>query len=200
MAIINLQKATEVAREALRNDEEGRLRYNFRREIWKTFDEDINRRSDIGHRRRFKLAQTCVSRVLPIWQNAFPANEGVNEMLTLAQQVMNKELEKEAAKTTAYNYWSEVDSLDVETEKQSRAMSVGYASVNVVYVAVRDEIFNEQMEDDLDADPYDWDTSFHAFLAYTGFGSEHPETIEKNKEFWSWYLDEAIPLAYQSVS
>lgn len=171
-------------------------------EILRAFDSEdtVKENSDDAHRRRFNLALRCITYVLPIWKNTYPDDEGVNRMLALAQKALENKVEKESAKKTAYNYWSEVDSLEAETENQLRAASVGYASINVVYVAVRDEIFNENMEDDFDEDPFIWDTSFHSFLAYTGFGGENPEGIEKNREFWRWYLDEAVPEAYQSIN
>lgn len=198
MSKAEMENAVEIAREALQKNEEGRLLYKFRREIWKTFD-DGEYGSEAGHRRRFELALMCVNRVVTVWERAFPNNDGVDNMIRLAKQAIASESEREPSRKSAYDYWSEVDSLDADTEAQLRGMSAGYAAITAVYVAARDEIINNEMEDDYDEDPFSWDTSFHAFLADTGFGGENPDSIEKVRGFWEWYLDKAVPQSYDSV-
>ncbi|MFV0387737.1 MAG: Imm5 family immunity protein [Pyrinomonadaceae bacterium] len=198
----DLEKTIEEAKAALSENDEGRLLYKFRKKIW--LDIGSFQKDSVGYRdahvRRFHLALSCVQKVMPIWEIAFPKDKSINELIAIARKTIGNEVEKDISEKKAYNEWSYFDSLETESESEMRAVSVGYASVNNVYVAVRDEVFHDVLEDELDEDPYMWDTAFYSFLAFTGFGGENPVNIDQNRDFWDWYLSEAVPKAYESIS
>jgi hypothetical protein len=54
---------------------------------------------------------------------------------------------------------------------------------------------------DDDYDPFSWDTSYYTAIAYSGSDPWDNADIEKRREFWMWYINEAVPkvyLAFQS--
>jgi hypothetical protein len=88
-------------------------------------------------------------------------------------------------------------------DRDNYAHSVGFAAIKTVYVATSDEKWLEiddeweEIEEndfsDYDFDPYRWTVSYHASLAYG------EEKTERTKEFWEWYLNEAVPQAFNSI-
>jgi hypothetical protein len=83
------------------------------------------------------------------------------------------------------------------------AAYVGFAAINAVVVALFDEETEELDDDgnvilDQDLDPFTWDTSFYAAAAYSENEPEENK-IQKRREFWLWYLNDAVPLAYQAA-
>jgi len=53
---------------------------------------------------------------------------------------------------------------------------------------------------DTDRDAWSWDESYLASMACAG-GSAWAvsSSLEKRREFWQWYLEQAVPIAYNSV-
>jgi hypothetical protein len=101
-------------------------------------------------------------------------------------------------------FWGELESLLYKGEHFA-SIYVGFAAANTVTTALNDERFHPlNIEDHLlddDLDPYQWDASFYAAGAYAGgFTWEEGSSVVRRREFWEWYLDEAVPLAWNSVS
>jgi hypothetical protein len=53
-------------------------------------------------------------------------------------------------------------------------------------------------EADADIDPWSSDTARWAVNSYAGGGSDEDSNLAKRKEFWEWWLREAIPAAWKA--
>lgn len=83
------------------------------------------------------------------------------------------------------------------------SIAVGFAAVCAVTTALNDEVFGVTELDDLrsdrELDPYEWDASFYASIAYAGGASwESQSSAQKRRAFWEWYLNEGVPIAVAS--
>lgn len=62
-----------------------------------------------------------------------------------------------------------------------------------------DEIITEQTTED-NIDPWSSDAARDAAAAYAGPVWEPSSDREKRREFWTWWLREAVPAAWRAVS
>lgn len=200
-----LSDPVEAASEALRDDSEGHLALPLRRRVWAAMGPALRDENDrphgAGHRRRTSLAVLCVRHVLPLWEAAYPDNDGPQRMLALAEQVLSGAAPPDAADRSRGQFWTDVESLVYEDQLFVPSY-VGYAAVDAVTTAQVDEEvegFDEgELDENLDADQ--WDASFFASLAFaSGAPGEQGSDPARRREFWRWYLREAVPAAYTTA-
>lgn len=184
----------------------GELILPLRKKIYKLLGE--HKEDEVGHAVltqgllvRTKLAILCVNKVMPIW-NSVLADD------TTPVTILENIRDYIAGKQTWDYLWEIPNSyctvLDnyIINNNYDNAIYVGYASVNALYVVLNDEDFDEDNEEllDSDLDPYTWDTAFYSALAYSESELYDKETkIQKRREFWLWYLNEAIAKALQNL-
>jgi hypothetical protein len=192
----DLSAALERAWAALEQHPLGELILPLRRAIWLAFGPD-------GHRRRVALSQLAVRRVLPLWDAVHPGNDGPERMLALADRVLTGAVDSEVARR-------EQDAFEVEVQgfedDDLRPGYVGDAAVHTVSLARvdvgPDDFEPDVLDEQLDYDQ--WDASYYAALAAAGKGPSEPggdsaEAVSKRREFWRWYLSEAVPAAYHAA-
>ena len=187
--------------QALASNANGELVLRFRRKIWRAFGPVVldGKKAVIGDAliRRTRLAHRCASQVLPIWYQAFQGDNNPERMLTTAQRYLRGDISWDAAWEIKNRSWSKLDDL-INEGKHLNAVYTGYSAANVITTALSDERFAlpevkaAQLDDDLD--PYEWDASFCASIAYAnGAPWDDQSNKERRREFWKWYLSAAIP-------
>jgi Immunity protein Imm5 len=75
----------------------------------------------------------------------------------------------------------------------------GWAAVAAVVVAGCDEDLSDPDSDldDLDVEVTSWSNAYAASVAYAnGAPSQPGSDVSHRREFWTWWLDEAVPAAY----
>jgi hypothetical protein len=196
--------ALQIASSKLNSNINGELVLSERKRVWRALGERLmegNRaKRGIGLIRRVKLANLCVQKVLGLWQEVWPEKSGPQQMLLTAEQYIGDLIDYESAWERANSFWGELETIICDG-KNLTVVNVGFAAANLVTTALRDEKFNpdnleEEIVDDL-LDPYEWDASLYASAAYSsGFVWEEQSNALQRREFWEWYLTEAVPSAW----
>ncbi len=197
----NIEQLLAESKKALADNSEGHLRLPYRRRIWRAYGpvRVENSRAVIseGLMRRANLARLCAEHVLPIWREGFPEDDRPQWMLDAVRQYLTGRLSFDVAYDAKSNFWGKLEGLMCEG-KRFNSIYAGFAAVNAITTALKDEYFglpqNEETELDDDLDPYGWDASFLSSLAFAGGAAWEPQSsVGKRREFWQWYLKEAVP-------
>ncbi len=194
----------EAAREELMRDPTGELPLFCRKQLWLAMGPLDGPEDDApftkGHLRRGQLFVACVEHVLPLWVAAYPEHIGPQIMLKLARKVLDGTLDPDRADKPRDTFWTELDSWDDDEDYEFEPEYVGYGSAKLVTAACCDIIFPDDPlpadEKDWDYDPWSWHTDFFCSLPYKG---DTPPEIARLREYWLWYINQAVPEAYASV-
>lgn len=182
------------------------LNLGLRQAIWVQLGPhkyDVNAQDGIGYIRRTQLAILAIRYVLSIWNEAFPDDQTPNQILIRAEQVIQSSTNAKDIAAEIGNYWDYMDGIALNT--QNMVVAVGYGAVKALSTAMSDEFFDE---DDIDYSLTDNeefemnDASFFAAIAYAGGPVWTAETdptnsSKKRMEFWSWWLQEAVPAVWK---
>ena len=153
--------------------------------------------------RRARLSIAVVERILPVWEECFTLRDP-HAMLGLADKYLRAEISREELLEDAYEFRGELD--NTVFIQNDRALLAGRASVCAPYVAAMDELLEpddgcslQELYDPQDPDL--WDCAFWAAGAFAG-GMPWTSKFDKQQycEFWMWYLDVAVPNAWNAVS
>ena len=95
--------------------------------------------------------------------------------------------------TVPVNLWSRCDDLALKFPNQQDVVFVGYGAVQVIREALCEGHFgcDQVVENttDLDIEPYDFDASFCASVAFSrGAPWQSESNAERRLEFWTWWL------------
>ncbi|MGH9277703.1 MAG: Imm5 family immunity protein [Acidimicrobiales bacterium] len=196
-----LREALAVARRVLAESPTGELPLSVRRAIWDALGE-APMPGSAGHRRRAALDLLAAERVKPVWESAYPTDPTVDEVLDASRQVAQGERPAPWADDIANR--AEVHVLDLTSaDRQFNAGSAGDAAVAALYAAAHDRDHDDLPADadDYDLDSEDWDAGFLAALALAGGEVGDPAASDvRRREFWEWYLREAVPAAWRSAT
>ena len=193
----------------------GILSLPTRKRIWQAMLDPDDDEVSYQHRIRLKIA--CVRHVLPVWYRGFPGDQRVEDMLALAQDLMDRrETDINQARMTAGTLLADVideaASDDVEPEvdvnttepnsiKNVASLVADAASLMVVSACHRDpdmdlwEEFDDMVDDD-ELLPDSLESSYSCASAAAGALNWMPvelTDVPARRAFWTWYLDEAIP-------
>lgn len=186
----------------------GELILPFRKSIYKLMgehqdNEDGHAILTIGLLKRTNLAVQCVQKVMPIWDSVMANDTKPHVILEDINNYLAGKQTWDYLWDIPNHFWTVLDNYLLKDGSIGHAVCVGFASINALYVALNDEDLGEEGEEDLldqDLDPYTWDTAYFASLAYSENEMYDEETkIQKRREFWVWYIDKAVPLAYQAT-
>jgi hypothetical protein len=152
-----------------------------------------------GLRRRTALAIVTAEHVLPIWERHWDSKDP-HRMLEVVRAYVRDEMSWRDARDEQTRFLGALYNANTDeiSEDIFHFVYVGYAAVDAVATALKDM----DCEDDgtLDEDLDSWDGSFWACSAYSGdFPWEARSDMGRRREFWEWYLDEAVPLAYTAA-
>ncbi len=197
-----LAEKIAAASDALDKNPQGELRLHFRRQIWAALGPHLrdneNQPRGTGWRRRTRLAILCVQHILPLWQNAFTRDDRPEQMLAMAEKLLKGEQTSEEALKQQNEFFAELGDIP---DEQLPSACTGYASVQAVTVAAVDQDDDDTLDEtDQDLDAYMWDSSYYASMAAANGDSSLPDSsISRRRDFWRWWLDQAVPQAYLSI-
>ncbi len=200
----NLDKITEQAKNAIRNHPQHDLNLGYRQAIWAA----IGSQDESGHARRTALAILASRYVLPIWGN-FRQDDTPNHVLTVAEEVLNKTLDVQQARSYKDEIWTRLENTASVAEHQDleyqKLINVELAAIAALNSALYDEEFDPNNLNydltDADVDTYESDSSFWAASAYAdGPIWEPTSSASKRLEFWEWWLTKAVSQAQYSIS
>jgi hypothetical protein len=194
-----LTQAIKKQYETLLKNKEGELiLLPGRKKIWAA----IGPKNDIGHVRRAKLSISCAERVLSIWNRVFCDEKGPEHILQSTQSYLQGEIDESELRAHIGSLWTALDNLMYEGDFLIE-INAGYAAASAASTAISDDKYDEANIDDStldeDLDPYEWDAGYFASIAYAGGppGADSSDS-DKRREFWSWYLNNAVPNAWFS--
>lgn len=150
----------------------------------------------LGLIRRTRLCIACVRRVLPGWESYYDTRDP-HTILELAEAYLRQEIDRKKVQQKAYSFRGGLDSTDIQSK--DIPFCAGMAAVAAGFTAIMDETLEprkgislEQLHDP--DDPDQWDCAFWAAAAHAG-GMPWATGFDKNRyrDFWIWYLDQAIP-------
>lgn len=195
-----LNHALQKAEKALGNSGEGELALPHRRRIWEALGEGAAGFGSPGHRRRTTLDLITVEHVKPVWDTTYPSDGSVDEVIDAARQVLDARQSIQWADDLQGRAW--VAFLDrMNADHQFLAGYVGNAACTTLFTAAHDKTYPTLAPeiDDYDLDPEDWDTSFVAAMAHAGGEVGDPEASQaRRRDFWQWYLRQAVPAAWRA--
>jgi hypothetical protein len=123
-------------------------------------------------------------------------------MLKGAEALLDRSTARDRVEADKDSFWVEVENLQSDSPDQRMAATyVGFAAAKTVTRALYDEDFQtiDDREKDDDLDPYMWDADFYAAgAAAGGFPWEESSSVARRREFWQWYLEHAVPSAYEA--
>ena len=161
-----------------------------------------------GWQRRISLGTLMVRHLLPLWHSKYPQDQGPEKMLLLAEQVRDGKQDRDAASEESDTYWSvlsDLGTIEDDTESaETLPFLVGCAAARVVRTACVESqmvLPFDPTELDTDRDVWMWDESYIGARASAGgsvwVASSSPV---RRREFWQWWLEQAVPQTYHSVS
>ena len=156
---------------------------------------------EASYRRRIELKMACVRRVQHYWEHYHPGDQRVQEMLDLAQRLIDgQETNTRKALKQAKKFRKDVWNDDSDcSDEDERATDTAYGAVFMVVSACSRDPYDditgpETEDDDLPLDSVE--TSYFCACAETGAANiirVHQTDVPARRTFWLWYLDEAIP-------
>lgn len=171
-----------------------------RKKIWTqlgniSYEPGIRKMTD-GIRKRVTLAKACVKKVLPIWNAGTGCDSKLYDFLNQIDAYIDGLCSNEELQANMKILYSqfETDAYEPQYEKTSL---IGFAALYAANIALYDELLFQNSEDndlDEDLDSFTWDTSYLVSLVYSD-STEEGTRIEKQREYWSWYLAEVQKIA-----
>lgn len=180
------------------NHPKGQLILPLRKKIYKYMGE---------HKSRINLALLCVEKVIPTWSSVLSHDTMPSEILKCITEYLSGNQERSFLMGITDEFWTQIDTYlndgdYSDHDNYDNAIYAGFTLIKASYVVLNDEKFHEDNDEtvfDEDLDAYTWDTSYFASLAYCESELFDETTkVQKRKEFWKWYLDEAISKAIHS--
>lgn len=194
----DLRQALQEAEEALDASETGDLSLPHRRRVWAALGEGTEGYGSPGHRRRTTLDLITVEHVKPIWEVTYPSDPSVDDVLDGARQVLEGRQSAQWAHDLKGRAWTEFINR-MGADHEFPAGHVGTAACAALFTAAQDKTYADLPPDtdDYDLDVDEWDTSFMAAMAAAGDEEADPAGSKgRTREFWHWYLREAVPAAW----
>jgi hypothetical protein len=192
----DLEERLEHARAVLAEREDGELPLAERRAIRERLGpfEPVDAPSaPAGLRRRVRLGELAARRVLPFWYADRPGDDEPERLLELAGAVVEREADPEEARREAHRFLDRMQSME---DLGDTGATAAEAARKVVFTALSGDAGDRTDEDsEEEMEPDDWDPTFVAALAAAGYPDEDPA---QRREYWRWYLDEAVPEAWRS--
>lgn len=189
-----MNKKTEVLirklLEELRFSPSGDLILPLRKLLWNTITED-----KFGSAKKLiitKLDAACVRHALFTWSDKFGDVHEISEMLSIALDVASGDISETEALSKRDDFYVEVvEDRDYEPHEYP-AMFVGHAAANTVATAMLDFTFDpSDLRRDRDLDPEAYEPSYLIASAFAG-GLDEKGNSNLRREFWQWYLSDAI--------
>jgi hypothetical protein len=200
---ISLQQAIEIARRKVQLHPQHALLPLERLKLYAALGSE---NSPQYHQVRAILALLTTQKVLPLWEEARGYDRFPHSLLELAERVLYREMDVELAITKGNQGFELLEKLGAGVTTESRDVYfhveeavfwVGEAAVAALFevTGIYDFDACDIAEDDTDADidPWSTDTAGVAAAAYAGGVWEENSSSTLRREFWNWWLHQAIP-------
>ena len=194
-----VNREIEAGRAELAANEKAILSWPVRRRIWEAM---LDLQDDeVSYRHRIELKMMCVRHVQGFWDRAFPGDGRVEEMLTLAQELIDQQADPEQADRRADSFTVQMDN---EVKNFNSITQPAYLVANgtlhmVTSACYRNPDYDTSADDIADDDellPDSLETSYCCASAASNalnWMSIEETDVPARRAFWTWYLDVAIP-------
>lgn len=194
-------ESIEACRSALRQNSLGHLILRPRKRLLLALgpyrrDPQARAIPSVGHRRRVALACATAEKVIPLWERHLYGDGRARRMVELARAYASGGSTEEAARDKIGRFMTELEDM---LEEVGNVEYAGWAAVDAASVAASDEDLSDPDSDldDLDVDVTSWSAGYAASVAYANGAPGQPGSeVNRRREFWNWWLDEAVPAAY----
>jgi hypothetical protein len=197
------------ARASLVSHPQHDLTLGFRRAIWGTMGPLADRtlgEETVAWRRRVRLAKASAEFVLPLWDRVWPEDDTPRRLLAEADRVVGGRWSPRVQGALWHRFFDNAAlQFGGEDRDHRNAREVLLSANQALATAMWDERFDPGVIDlgltDAEVDPDASDASAFACAAYAGGGVWDADSdSDRRREFWSWWLDEAVPNAHISVA
>ena len=189
----------EAGRAELAASDKAILTLATRTRIWKAMLDPQD--DETSYRHRIELDMMCVRHVQHVWDRAFPGAGRGEEMLTLAQGLIDQQADPEQADRRADSFTVQMDN---EVKNFNSITQPAYLVANgtshmVTSACYRNPDYDTSADDIADDDellPDSLETSYCCASAASNalnWMSIEETDVPARRAFWTWYLDEAIP-------
>lgn len=194
--IMTLAAEIKIAATEVGVDSKGILSIGRRMRIYAAMidTQDVER----SYRLRISLQEECVCHVQHLWVASFPNNPSLEDMLTLAHRVVERQVSADRAEIEAHRFFQSLDRAATNPANYRAIMVVDAARQLVASTCYRDLYadIDDTIEDDDELLPDSLDCSYACACAVAGGMNWRPADevdVEARWAFWMWYLNEAIP-------
>ena len=197
-----IQSTIEECLAHLRAEPEGDLNPACRARIY----ESLGALGDtVGRIRRGTLARISAEKVVPIWTQEHENDSQLQQLLQLAERILLNEISRSVAEEEVHSVWGWLTSQGVAF---SSGLSRGaYFACRSALMAVpvawgQDEFAGAVVRADwtnADLNPWTTDAALCACAAYAGLPWHTGSDKTLRIRFWTWWLIEAVSLAWHST-
>ncbi|MFP2896018.1 Imm5 family immunity protein [Corallococcus sp. 4LFB] len=198
-----LNSLIQRAAESVRADPVHDLSLGLRQKIWMLMGSE--RGSGPGCLRRAALALAAARHVLPLWELQYPQDRTPHRALDLAEEVRVGRLDKGEAQARWQQAWDHMVELSYSDVDDQSGAAAGFSAAQALRTCLEDEVLPQSEVDeglrDNQIDAEDMDASMFAAAAYAGGPSwDASSDPARRRQFWEWWLSDAVPRAYRSVA
>ena len=194
--IMTLAAEIKIAATEVGVDSKGILSIGRRMRIYAAMidTQDVER----SYRLRISLQEKCVRHVQHLWTASFPNIPSLEDMLTLAYRVVERQVSADRAEIEAHRFFQSLDRAATNPVNHRAIMVADAARQLIASTCYRDTYadIDGTIEDDDELLPDSLDCSYACACAVAGGMNWRPADevdVEARRAFWMWYLNEAIP-------
>ena len=144
----------------------------------------------------FSRISVC-QKIYPIWEQYFSDSDIAGRALKGAKDYAEDRMDAESAWKLANTLSGGLDNAGHLTDPELNAFLAGQACCDLLYLSFLDAACDEEDMQDQDQELDCWDYSMYAAGTYSGGFPFVPEPYHsdpsKLKEFWTWYIETALP-------
>ncbi|MEG4577124.1 Imm5 family immunity protein [Microcoleus sp. N3A4] len=180
--------------------ERGELPALNREKLYKEFEEFLPTKPKyVAHYWRARLELNCALKVLQNWESCELADSSARQLLYDAEKYLVGELESEKLERKKSLFYSQAEDLMDNGPQYFVAAYAGFACISAVNATLYDLDFDTVGLPEIETEPDFWTACFHASLAYCGGATWEKGVGDdlKRREFWEWFLDDAVPALWQ---
>ncbi len=174
----------------------GELSSTYRKKVYETIGIKSSEAEIPAHFFQAKLEIICASKVSELWDSNESVTICANKFIKLCEKCLKGHLSHEILRERKYNFYSQADSLFEEDPQPLISAYAGFACISAANAVLSGMDFDTLGIPEVDVDePNSWTASFYASTAYCGSAIWEEKTNDdpRRREFWEWFLCEAIP-------
>lgn len=156
-----------------------------------------------SYRLRISLQEKCMRHVQHLWTASFPNIPSLEDMLTLAHRVVERQVSADRAEIEAHRFFQSLDRVATNPVNHRAIMVADAARQLIASTCYRDPYadIDGTIEDDDELLPDSLDCSYACACAVAGGMNWRPADevdVEARRAFWMRHLNNAIPSVLDS--